>query len=92
MWHRWQSSHKRFSISGNHPTEDLTLMAKRFGETGKTVLETSRKPALNSKNLAKFLLALDATTPIVMVVPLPEEGENLPQFARKNKILRVQPV
>jgi hypothetical protein len=28
----------------------------------------------------------------VMVVPLPEEGENLPQFARKNKILRVQPV
>jgi hypothetical protein len=31
------------AISGNHLTEDLALMAKRFGETGKTVLETSRK-------------------------------------------------
>jgi hypothetical protein len=34
-------------------------------------------------------LALDATTPIVMVVPLPEEDEILPQFARKNKLQQV---
>ncbi len=44
---------------------------------------------LNSTNMAKILLALDATTPIVMVVPLQEEGEILPQFARKNKIPQV---
>jgi hypothetical protein len=38
MWyHGWRFSQQRFSISKDNPTEDLALMAKRFGETGKTV-------------------------------------------------------
>jgi len=42
MWHRWRSSHKRFSTSGNVWTIDLALMAKRFEKTVKTIL---KKPA-----------------------------------------------
>jgi hypothetical protein len=30
MWHRWQSSHKRFNMSGNDPIKGLALMVKRF--------------------------------------------------------------
>jgi hypothetical protein len=38
MWyHGWQFSQQIFSLSEDNPTKDLALMAKRFGETGKTV-------------------------------------------------------
>jgi hypothetical protein len=37
MWHRWRSSHKRFTMSGNDLTESLALMTKRFEKTVKTV-------------------------------------------------------
>ncbi len=30
MWHRWRSSYKRFSMSGNDRTEGLALMVERF--------------------------------------------------------------
>jgi hypothetical protein len=33
VWHRWQSSHKRFNMSGNDPIKGLTLMVKRFLKT-----------------------------------------------------------
>jgi hypothetical protein len=32
----WQLFHKRFSMSGDDPTEDLSLVAKTFEETVKT--------------------------------------------------------
>jgi hypothetical protein len=44
MWHiGWLSSHKRFSISGNDPTENLALLAKRFKKTVKTVKKLAEK-------------------------------------------------
>jgi hypothetical protein len=37
MWHRWRSSHLRFSMSGNDPIQGLALMGKIFKKTVKTV-------------------------------------------------------
>jgi hypothetical protein len=37
MWHGWQSSHNRFSLSGDDFTEDFALMVKWFEKTVKTV-------------------------------------------------------
>ncbi len=48
MWHKWRSSHKRFSMSGNDPTEGLALMAEIFLKTVKTVNH-------QQKNWQKFL-------------------------------------
>jgi hypothetical protein len=45
-------------MSGDDATENLALMANRFKETVKKV---AKKPALNSRNLAKILWSLGAT-------------------------------
>ncbi len=56
MWHiGWLSSHKRFSISGNDPTENLALLAKRFKKTVKTVKKLAEKLPYAIKIWQKFL-------------------------------------
>jgi hypothetical protein len=55
----WQSSSKRFNISGNDPIKDIILMVNVFNENFKIIKKINKKTTLHNKNLAKISLALD---------------------------------
>jgi hypothetical protein len=58
--HGWPWSQKRFSMSCNDRTNNLALTATSFVKTVTTV-ENKQKTAVDSKNLSKLPLWLDAT-------------------------------
>jgi len=81
------------ALVANDPTEDLASMAKRFGETGKTVLETSRKLALNSKNMAKIPFGTGCNNSYCDGCASPRRGWNFAPICQgKKKLPQVWPV
>ncbi len=50
MWHMWQSSSKRYNISGNDPIKDIILMVNVFNENFKIIKKINKKTTLHNKN------------------------------------------